>query len=618
MNRFKKIMREIFAARNFKGMIVPRPLTAGALVSWVVAMFYLQFLVFDLIWSLESTFSGFQFPIGYLTKLALSALLALPVLWLRSRWYVLAMGLVIDLWLTANLMYFRTYFTVIPASSYALVSNLGDFQDSVWESLRAIDLLLPAVTVWVMWVTRRTDFGAVLRPAVRRMCVALVLAITVPLGITAIHVAVKGGYKAAYEDLMYDFSTCGAAVYTIPGAMMYEYYCGRIDLTPELKARIERWIDTRPGADFTPYDSQNTMEQRDNCIILLLESFESWPLGKTIEGQEITPNLNRLLRDTTTFYAPLIHNQVKGARSIDAQLIIHTGLLPVKYGAYSYRFVHNTYPSIDRAWKEKYGPGARSMSFTVDKRTVWNVAVVAQDFGYELYDKPSWKLDVKTGPRGRLGDDSFLRQAYNKLCDESMFPASGHTLVQMVTYSGHTPFVIPDSLKKVHFSDAIPERLRHYLEVANYTDRAIGEFVANLRSNPKFDNTMIVITGDHEGIGTDRARFMRDKSVSRWLSDGQFVPLIVLNAPVSGTYSRVAGQVDIYPTLLDMLQLPYRWRGLGQSLLDPAKCPIAVSALGQVIGDDSQLSPGQIRHAREIFDISDLIIASDYFSHVKP
>ena len=46
---------------------------------------------------------------------------------------------------------------------------------------------------------------------------------------------------------------------------------------------------------------------------------------------------------------------------------------------------------------------------TVDKKVVWNVAIVAQDFGYDkLLDKPYFVLDEKTGLRHRLGDVSFL------------------------------------------------------------------------------------------------------------------------------------------------------------------------------------------------------------------
>lgn len=588
-----------------------KTMTAGKLLAWVIGIIYFKFLYFDLLWALDSTFSGFQFVTGYLTKLAFATLLASPLLLWRSKWYVLTICLLLDGWLIANLMYFRTYFTVIPAASYGLIGNLADFTDSVWESLRWGDIVFVLSTATVIAVLWRVDIRAVIKASLGRMLRTMALLFGVPVATVGVFLACKGGYKEAYSDLMYDYSTCGAAVYTIPGAMSYELIKGKVELTPEVQKTIEDWLAARPATSSAPVDSTRIP---DNCIVLLLESFESWPIGKTIEGQEITPNLNRLLSDSTTFYAPKVLSQVKGARSIDAQLILHTGLLPVNYGAYSYRFAHNVYPSIDKAWKYVHGNGARSMSFTVDKRTVWNVAVVAQDFGYELYDKPNFVLDVKTGPRGRLGDDSFLRQVFGKIKDDSMFAPGGNTFVQCVTYSGHTPFVIPDGLKKVHFTDKIPERLRHYLEVANYTDRAIGAFVDSLAGNPKFARTAIVITGDHEGIGVQRAEFMRNPEIAKWLSADQYVPFIILNSPVGGRYDGVMGQVDMYPTLLQLLGLEkYPWKGLGHSILDPARKAFAVDNLGKVCGDTQGLDDNSLKHARSIYDVSDLIISSNYF-----
>ncbi len=589
----------------------PRPLSWKGVLGWTTGMLVFKMLYFDLIWALGSTFSGFQFPLGYITKLGLAALLTLPLLIARRRWYVIAVCIAMDLWLVANLMYFRTYFTVIPASSYGLVGNLADFTDSVWESLRWADLGFPATTLLLLVVLKKTDIKAVIAASARKCALTLGACVLGSAAITGVYLACKGGFKKAYLDLMYDYSTCGAAVYTIPGAMCYELIKGDITLTPEIEQRIETWLDARPVNRYTP-PRRDSVPQ--NVIILLLESFESWPIGLTVEGQELTPNLNRLLAEDRTFYAPNVLTQVKGARSIDAQLLVHTGLLPVSYGAYSYRFIHNEYPSLDKAWKARYGSASRAASFTVDKKTVWNVAVVASDFGYELYDKPIWRLDEKTGPRGRLGDMSFLRQSLEHISDETFWPGDGHTLLQCVTYSGHTPFVLPEKSKNVHFSPSIPERLRNFMAVTEYTDRAVGAFVEGLRKNPKFNNTMIVITGDHEGLGAERPNYMRDPIVGVAIDSTWHTPLIILNSPVAGRYDGTLGQIDIYPTLLDLAGLwDYGWKGLGQSILDPAFGRVAYSFYKGMNGNTDALDADAERHLRDSYDISDLIISTNYF-----
>lgn len=41
-----------------------------------------------------------------------------------------------------------------------------------------------------------------------------------------------------------------------------------------------------------------------------------------------------------------------------------------------------------------------------------------------------------------------------------------------------------------------------YMTVAHYTDEAIGKFVEYLKNRPEYERTMVVITGDHEGLQT--------------------------------------------------------------------------------------------------------------------
>ena len=337
-------------------------------------------------------------------------------------------------------------------------------------------------------------------------------------------------------------------------------------------------------------------------------------IGTKVDGIEITPNLNRLVAEDSTLYAPNMLTQVRGARSIDAQLLMHTGLFPVAYGAYSYRFPHTTYPSLDKAWKERHPDGV-SASFTVDKKIVWNAVIAAQDFGIDiLLDKPHFTLDAATGPRHRLGDHSLLRQSAERIEGEEIFKTGGHTLLQIVTYSGHTPFIIPDSLRHITIDERFPKRLKRYLEVANYTDSAIGAFVDRVRSNPKMANTMIVITGDHEGIGADRAEWLGNPEIASFMSAGQFTPLIAVNSPVGLKYDKVFGQIDMYPTLLDIAGLDsYPWRGMGRSILDPEKKPFAVTPAGEVIGDASEASAEEIEHAKEGYTVADVIISTNYF-----
>ncbi len=104
------------------------------------------------------------------------------------------------------------------------------------------------------------------------------------------------------------------------------------------------------------------------------------------------------------------------------------------------------------------------------------------------------------------------------------------------------------------------------MTTARYTDKAIGKFVEYLKTLPQYDETLIVITGDHEGLATYREELCNAPGGKGIVSDKTFTPFIIVNSPVGMRYDKVMGQIDMYPTLLNLLQLDdYYWSGLAKA-----------------------------------------------------
>lgn len=81
-------------------------------------------------------------------------------------------------------------------------------------------------------------------------------------------------------------------------------------------------------------------------------------------------------------------------------------------------------------------------------------------------------------------------------------------------------------------------------------------------------------------------------------------------------YDEVMGQIDMYPTLLNLLQLDgYYWTGLGESILNPEKKGFAVGSQMNVEGEG--YSPEDEDFAKEAYDISDEMIRFNYFGKSK-
>jgi len=591
----------------------------------VILLFFMllmfKFLWFDFLWCAESTFRPFSDAETYIFALLASLILLFPYIIIKNAFVVFVIDILLGVLLECNLLYFRTYYTAIPLSSYAIAGNLKDFTASIYGSMRWGDLLFAVSTiVAIVLFCRVRKFSARNQRRINSRKYLLLLVIV--SAFAGLLLMIKGGFRHAYEKLQDSYThTCGTPMYTVFGSLVYDYIRDKEVYTPETGEKIREFVQS---SKFNGKCSDIINHEPVNLIIILAESFESWTLEATVEGQEITPCLNRLISDSATFYMPCVLSQVKGGRSIDAQLMLNAGLLPINTGVYSLKYPHSLYPSLSKAMKQKYSAeNVHSYILTADKPIVWNQNIIAPEFGYDsLIAKADFLLDEKVGPhyRRQLGDVSFLRQCAAKIISDETWNREGVNLLQIVTYSGHFPFTLPEYLRQLHFSDDIPAILRDYMTVANYTDRALGEFIEAIRHEPFFDNTLIVITGDHEGLVNFRRELCASPGGRGLVSDKPFVPLIIINGAkyaasnVIGRHEAIMGQIDIFPTLLDMLGLDdYEWKGLGMSALNPSKPSVAVDPHGMIYGDTTGVSPDYIRRLKEAWQVSDDIIKYDYF-----
>lgn len=577
----------------------------------VVSTLLFKFLVFNVMWCILTTWRPFSYPELYLNATAATLVLSSPYILLRIKWLQWIVMLVLDTLFVANLMYCRTYYTAIPLDSYGLAGNLSDFMDSVWDSLRWADALYPLSTLACVWWVAAHRLG---HHAVKRNLARYGAAVLILLSMTAGCTAGRGGFRKSCENMQRNSGKCLCITptYTLFGHLYHEMLrrSGEREKQDEWDRRIREWLATRP--DYKPLP--DSVPCRKSLVVVICESLESWVLERTVDGIEITPRLNELLRESSTLYAPKVLTQAAGGRSIDCQLMLNAGMLPLESGCFSSQYVGNVYHTLTKALKDRYG--GRGSVLTVDKYNVWNQGGVAKAFGMDtLVDYYSWNLDVVTGAHKRLADDSFFRQSVEKLSRGELWPENEPAYVQFVTCSGHSPFVLPEKLRRVSFRDIYPERVRDYMVAANYTDFAIGQLMAYLKARPDYGDMLVVITGDHEGLASEREKLCHSEGGRGLVGDKPFTPFIVVNSPVSGRYGQVMGQVDMYTTILNLMRLDdWPWKGMGQSILDSGKPPFAVGTTMDIEGDTTACPPQIIRHILEAREISDLMIRGNWFA----
>lgn len=570
---------------------------------------FLTFVAFDVIWCMDTTFASFSFFETYATKIIATLALAGVYALTRCRWAQIVVMALLDVLLVANLMYFRTYYSAIPASSYLEAGNLADFKASVTDSLRWADIVLPLITIATAVMafryktTKRQPLTAVLKWWAAPLAGFALL-------LTGVNLC-KGGFHKSLRSVRQSAYLCSAdaPIFSVFGCIWYDITDAAEPITPEKQAEIERWLASQPKHQ--PADS--VTEKRSNLLIVFAESLESWVLEKKVDGKEITPCLNRLLKEKSTLYAPNVLTQVKGGRSIDAQLMICSGLLPLMSGTYSSLYYDNTFYTLQKAMRGL--KHSRSYLLTIDKVSTWNQGAVARSFGTDtIISYHDFKMTEAFGTHKRIGDASFFQQCQEKIERGEVWKPGESVYMQFVTYSGHAPFKLPDHLRTITFPASIPEKAADYMTTAHYTDKAIGDFVAYLKTLPQYKETIVVIVGDHEGLASYRQELVGNPACRGLVSDKQLTPFIVLNSPVGMRYDKFMGQIDIYPTLLNLMKLDaYRWHGLGQSILDPRKQGVAVGSVMNVEGTGSDK---EVERLKEAHTVSDYMLRYDWLKRL--
>jgi len=301
-------------------------------------------------------------------------------------------------------------------------------------------------------------------------------------------------------------------------------------------------------------------EKGKNIIIVQVESLENAVINKKIGGQEITPNLNQLVRDG--LYFDNYYAQVGPGNTADAEFSTMTSLYPLLDDVVFIGYAKNQYNALPQLLVNN---GYGTYSFHGDVPTFWNRSNAYPGLGYQK----SFNLDdfivtksVGKGPSD-LGDEDLFLQSLPKL--QSL---KQPFLATVITMSSHTPFILPDDLQaiKIPADTNLNLTQQQYLQSIHYTDNAIGEFIKGLKEKGLYDNSLIFIWGDH-GSFTNISSVLGKKDIPADLANSQ-VPMIVLGLAQKGTISAPSSHIDIYPTVTNLLGIDAPKTILGQDLLN--------------------------------------------------
>lgn len=524
MGLYKK--KNIFIGAIARLMFPEALWTRRFLVAWIGCL--LTVVAFDLMWCLPTNPRALAYAGTYINGILLATVLALPAVASRRQWPQLVVLLLADCVLAANLMYAEAFYSYIPLGAYPGVASVLDFTGAVGTRFSWWYLVLPAIAVATFLLMQPADEADEPRPNIIFYTLTLgalaLLAgfVAMACGGMARHVA---RLRSSYNGIV------APVVYTIPGVLIAESLEVPDSISPEQQKYVASWGRNHVALRSAMGEPADTMARRDNLVIIFWESLESWPIGMKVEGKELTPNLNRMLRDSAmrSFYAPRVLSQAAAGRTSDGQLLALAGMHPTRSGAFAMTRSGNRFHTLPDAMKQQ---GAKTYLLSGDRPWRWNAEMMARSFGIDhIHLRDSWNTSERING-DTPSDNAVISQAIAKMQRGEVWPDGEKAYVQINTLSGHAPFKIPAELQTISLDGGYPARLRDYMTAVHYTDQAVGRLLDYLRQRPDWNRTMVVITGDHEALSHWRSALRSDASGARMINPEEYVPLIVLNAPI--------------------------------------------------------------------------------------
>ena len=230
-----------------------------------------------------------------------------------------------------------------------------------------------------------------------------------------------------------------------------------------------------------------------------------------INGQEVTPNLNKLVR--SGIYFKNFYPQISVGTSSDTEFTLSTSLMPALSGTVFVNYFDRDYVSVQKLLKEQ---GYYTFSMHANSSSMWNRAAMHKSLGYEdFYSKEYFNVTPENTIGLGLSDHDF----YLQMVPYIQKIESEHTnyMGTIITLTNHTPwdggdaygeFAVNATVDRVNPETGETEtiqdeyldgtRLGNYIRSAHYADLCLGEFIESIYNNNLFNNTVIVFYGDHD------------------------------------------------------------------------------------------------------------------------
>lgn len=527
----------------------------------------------------QGLFQGEGFKLFYrgLFLVSFGALLLLTfwTLFLKGRKQFIALtilNVVVSFIIFADLIYYRYFHDLISVTILEQAKQTTDIMDSIFGLIQAqdiiyfVDLMIIIPILMILLIKKVTWQSFTGYPW--RTSLAIIFVIVGYFSVSGpIH-----DYISKYGNVLFKQVWYNMSVYNQTGLLGFhafdiyktldENVFNKQTVTAEQSVEAEEWFAAHQ--EKLQEDSPLFGVAKDkNVIVLQLEAFNSFFINREVNGQEITPHLNRLIEES--MYFNQFYHQTAQGRTADGEFLANQSLHPLSAGSVYVKYPNNDFDSLPAILKTH---GYETAAFHAYDKSFWNRYTMYANHGFDHF---FGDVDFEEGEIAgwTLGDRPFFQQGVDRMLE---FEQPFYTF--FVALSSHHPYDIQAEFRKLDVT-GYEGIFANYLQSVHYVDQAVGEMVERLKAEGLWDESIFIVYGDHD-YGVDEPESMAkiagvepDPLTIAQLYDQ--VPLIIHlpHDEAKGLYENSGGQIDIAPTILHLLGIiPEPLYMMGENLTD--------------------------------------------------
>jgi len=305
--------------------------------------------------------------------------------------------------------------------------------------------------------------------------------------------------------------------------------------------------------------SQNEVS-KPNVVLIILESYGKEYVGAFNQNTTIknyksyTPFIDSLAQHSLLF----TNAYSNGNKSIHAMSSVLSGIPSFKDAFTSSPYSNQKIESLVSILEEEgygtsffHGAENGSMGFLGYS----NILGIDKYFGRDDYNNDS-DFDGFWG----IWDEPFLQFTKSKLSEEKQ-----PFMSTIFTVSSHEPYNIPEK-----YYGTFPEGDIKIHKGIRYTDFALKRFFEESQKEPWFNNTIFVLVADHTNL-IHYPEYRKELNLNT-------IPILFYasNEKYVGLNNDFAQQIDIFPTILDMIGYQKPFKSWGRSLISENEEPFII------------------------------------------